>query len=264
MSLLGRLFGTEAKFAFSRRKYVDPDTLWNLAQLTRLEFDGAWLKRHGPIHDLPSHRVDELLKKADAFNTSANTLSQRGHGDAAIKAYERAICAFPRSPVAYHNLCVESFKRQDQALIVLTALTAILLCSEATIGDYEGYKLFTWLGDGIRELEGDRSSTALQRLCELQPDSPGLQWCLGTDLFLRKEYERAILQFEATIQIRRDFFLAHYDIGRCHLNLQDWADALAAFKVALSVRPADTVGFQLGLQAEKWIAEHSSKVRPAT
>ncbi len=83
----------------------------------------------------------------------------------------------------------------------------------------------------------DEALEHLERSVALDPLSVSINTSLGGLLHDRREYSRAIDQYNDTIELEPTFYFSHWNLGRTYEQLEEYELAMAAFQKAFSLAP---------------------------
>ena len=107
----------------------------------------------------------------------------------------------------------------------------------------------------------DRAKAELQHAVELEPVSLAIATSLGVLHFFERDYDRAITQFQAVLEMDEGFGIAHYFIGQAYLEQRLHAEAIRALKqaVLLTRRSSETVAMLGYAQAVAGLRQEAVK-----
>jgi len=93
----------------------------------------------------------------------------------------------------------------------------------------------------------EEAEQVLEEGLAVHPTSARLHRMRGLLHYQRGNKERAIEGFRHAIQLKPDYYLGHYSLGRCLLDIGDTAGARKAFQAAYALKP-DLPGLQSDLE----------------
>jgi len=97
-----------------------------------------------------------------------------------------------------------------------------------------------WYGFFLTAMgRGDEGLVQLRQAHALDPISPIINAEIGLPFYYGRRYEEAIAQYRKTIDMDRDFAVAHYFLGQVHGQQQMFDEAIAEFEEARRLSGSD-------------------------
>lgn len=231
--------------------YADPAYLHATAVSARFVIHEAWKERFGSTPTLSAQQ----RTYTDALHQRATAALGSGHWNDGIELLWQVLFAMPLHYLPFDNLVIAYSSKPAPAAIVATAVTAVLACPDQGSGSVHQASVLSWLVDTLREIEGRASLDTLRHLSRLEPASVPLAWCIGSELLHRRQFSEAVAQYDSTLTLSPDFFLAEYDRGRCLKLMQRPQEAVVSFERAYKICPTDGLLAACGINAQRWAAE---------
>jgi tetratricopeptide (TPR) repeat protein len=206
--------------------------------------------RKGDLETCLSHldlaRTDKRSQKA-AQLFLAEIHQRRGNADAAEEA-RRQGAALPNDATWPDPFVEEvaqlrtgkqaALERADKRLREGRISEAVALLQD-TVRDYPDADWGWYLLGKAHNLRQDwpAAEQALRRAAELTPGAAEIQFQRGVALFHLERLQAATACFRTATQLKPDYDVAYYNLGRCLHRLGDRVEAIEAFRAALRCEP---------------------------
>lgn len=116
-------------------------------------------------------------------------------------------------------------------------LVWVLLIGSA--GTFVGNRYF-WSEIDVRQTE--RAVSYYRELVTMEPDAPEHRVALAFNLHRLNDYQNAIAQLKAAIEVDDTFYDAYLNLGYVYMDLGYWDDALEQFDYCVKISPEDYKG----------------------
>jgi len=140
-------------------------------------------------------------KYADGFNNLGVMLLETGEITKAILAYEKALSIKPKYPDAFNNLGNAFYKQKN------------------------------W----------KEAIDAYHDAIAIKPDYAEAYYNLGNTLYAQKKWAAAISEYQKATAIKSRYAEAYVGMGNAHKQAEEYEEAKAAFRIAISIRPNDEI-----------------------
>jgi len=214
---------------------------------------------------------------AETFITEAQELAVSGKYTQALQSYDRAIKADPQNPSIYIASAMINLYRGDyeksrdnasnalllnpessQAYAILGLSEGLLgnyLNSEASLDkaiEYDPSNYFAYAYETIvkakKILEGSEAQGDLDFAIEasrkaeaISPTALETHWARGAVLELTANYEEAIAEYEAAVEVNSNVPEIHISLGRTYATTLDYTLAIEEYTRANALNPADPI-----------------------
>lgn len=160
---------------------------------------------------------------------------------------------------------------QPQKTYPLWKVTVSLILSVtvfSVISNFIGTRFF-WTDMDLRRI--DKEIAYYQQLIETEPMEPEHRVSLGFTYLRRGDFERALIQLDAALEMDADYMPAYLNKGYVYQAMELWDESLENFQKVTELSPEDHRGYQnmgvsymyLGMHEEALNMFHTAKaLRP--
>jgi len=207
-------------FTIELNEDVDEAVDQALALIERKNLEKAEKNLTGLLAIYPSyHMVQYGMGTLYAF---------KGQIEEAISHFQKAVDRFPYFAEAYYNLGI-AYKTKFEIPNMVKCLDKVISLSDSDDIIYREAKSML---DDLENVVRKEHGTDMENYLKAQE-----QFQIGVDHMERREWEKAIHAFNASVRIVNSSVQVYGNIGICHAQLGRKAEALVSFDKALELDP---------------------------